>query len=76
MGLAAKIIQPEPEVQFRHLIHDEADKWVDQIVAEAFNPDCAVDIVFSGPALSLDRAKEHRFIEAGTGLLSKVLENM
>jgi hypothetical protein len=39
MGFAAKIIQPEPEEQFRHMIHDEVDKWVDQIVEDAFKDD-------------------------------------
>jgi len=32
MGYAAKIIQPEPEEQFREMIHDEVDKWVDKII--------------------------------------------
>ena len=36
MGYAAKIIQPEPEEQFREMIHDEVDKWVDKIIDEAF----------------------------------------
>ena len=36
MGFAAKVIQPEAEEQFREMIHDEVDKWVDKIIEEAF----------------------------------------
>ena len=36
MGVAAKIIQSEPEDNFREMIHDEVDKWVDKIIDEAF----------------------------------------
>ena len=35
MGFAAKVIQPEAEEQFREMIHDEVDKWVDKIIEEA-----------------------------------------
>jgi hypothetical protein len=45
MGLAAKIIQFEPEEQFRHMIHDEVDKWVDQIIDEAFKDDKQLTIM-------------------------------
>ena len=45
MGLAAKIIQLEPEEQFRHMIHDEVDKWVDQIIDEAFKDDKQLTIM-------------------------------
>jgi len=36
MGLAATIIEPDAKEQFRAMIHDEVDKWVDLIVDEAF----------------------------------------
>lgn len=38
MGAAcvAKILEPEEKEQFRHMIHDEVDKWVDRIVEEVF----------------------------------------
>jgi hypothetical protein len=36
MGLAARKIPPNPEEQFRDMIHDEVDKWVDLIIDEAF----------------------------------------
>jgi len=36
MGLAARILEEEPTGEFRHMIHDEVDKWVDQIIDEVF----------------------------------------
>lgn len=36
MGFAALKLEPEPAGEFRNMIHDEVDKWVDLIVAEAF----------------------------------------
>jgi hypothetical protein len=39
MGLAAKIPDPTPEELFREMIHDEVDKWVDEIVADVFKDD-------------------------------------
>ena len=39
MGLAAKISDPTPEELFREMIHDEVDKWVDEIVADVFKDD-------------------------------------
>jgi len=36
MGLAARILEQDPTGEFRHMIHDEVDKWVDQIIDEAF----------------------------------------
>jgi uncharacterized protein YggL (DUF469 family) len=36
MGLAARILEQEPTGKFRHMIHDEVDKWVDQIIDEVF----------------------------------------
>ena len=36
MGLAACILEHEPTGAFRHMIHDEVDKWVDQIIDEVF----------------------------------------
>ena len=36
MGLAARILGQEPTGKFRHMIHDEVDKWVDQIIDEVF----------------------------------------
>lgn len=36
MGLAASILDPDPKDQFRHMIHDEVDKWVDLIIDEVF----------------------------------------
>jgi hypothetical protein len=36
MGLAAPIPEPAPEELFREMIHDEVDKWVDEIVADVF----------------------------------------
>jgi hypothetical protein len=31
MGLAAYNIEADCKEKFRHMIHDEVDKWVDQI---------------------------------------------
>ena len=39
MGLPAKIPDPAPEELFREMIHDEVDKWVDEIVADVFKDD-------------------------------------
>jgi hypothetical protein len=41
MGAAcvAKILEAEEKEQFRHMIHDEVDKWVDRIVEEVFEDD-------------------------------------
>ena len=36
MGLAARILEQDPQGDFRHMIHDEVDKWVDQIIDEVF----------------------------------------
>ena len=36
MGLEARILEQEPTGKFRHMIHDEVDKWVDQIIDEVF----------------------------------------
>ena len=36
MGVAARVIGPDAEGNFRNMIHDEVDKWVDLIVEEAF----------------------------------------
>lgn len=36
MGLAARILEQDPTGKFRHMIHDEVDKWVDQIIDEVF----------------------------------------
>ena len=36
MALAARIFEPDPKGNFRHMIHDEVDKWVDQIIDEVF----------------------------------------
>jgi len=36
MGLAARLLDQDPKDEFRHMIHDEADKWVDLIVDEVF----------------------------------------
>ncbi len=37
MGLAAAcIFEQDPTGEFRHMIHDEVDKWVDQIIDEVF----------------------------------------
>jgi hypothetical protein len=36
MKLAALNLAPEPAEEFRSMIHDEVDKWVDLIIAEAF----------------------------------------
>jgi hypothetical protein len=36
MGLAARILDPDPKDEFRHMIHDEVDKWVDLIIDEVF----------------------------------------
>jgi hypothetical protein len=36
MGLAARIIKPEPAETFREMVHDEVDKWVDLIIDEVF----------------------------------------
>ena len=39
MGLAAHIFEQYPTRKFRHMIHDEVDKWVDQIIDEVFEDD-------------------------------------
>jgi hypothetical protein len=39
MGLAAHKIEPDSREQFRYMIHDEVDKWVDQIIDEVFEDD-------------------------------------
>ena len=39
MGLAAYNIEPNSKEQFRYMIHDEVDKWVDQIIDEVFEDD-------------------------------------
>ena len=36
MGLVARILEQYPKGAFRHMIHDEVDKWVDQIIDEVF----------------------------------------
>jgi len=36
MGLAAIIAEQDPTGEFRHMIHDEVDKWVDRIIDEVF----------------------------------------
>jgi hypothetical protein len=36
MGHAACKLELDPTGNFRHMIHDEVDKWVDQIIEEAF----------------------------------------
>jgi hypothetical protein len=36
MGVAARIIGPDAKGNFRNMIHDEVDKWVDLIVEQAF----------------------------------------
>lgn len=36
MGLAALISEQDPTGEFRHMIHDEVDKWVDRIIDEVF----------------------------------------
>ena len=36
MGLAARILEQDPTGELRHMIHDEVDKWVDQIIDEVF----------------------------------------
>ena len=39
MGLASYNIEPDSKEQFRYMIHDEVDKWVDQIIDEVFEDD-------------------------------------
>jgi len=36
MALAARVPDQDPGGKFRHMIHDEADKWVDLIIDEVF----------------------------------------
>jgi hypothetical protein len=36
MGLAARPVEQDAPGRFRHLIHDEVDKWVDKIIDEVF----------------------------------------
>ena len=36
MGQAVRILEQDPTGNFRNMIHDEVDKWVDQIIAEVF----------------------------------------
>ncbi|MCP4256982.1 MAG: hypothetical protein GY774_05575, partial [Planctomycetes bacterium] len=39
MGVAVYNIEPDCKEQFRYMIHDEVDKWVDQIIDEVFEQD-------------------------------------
>ncbi len=39
MGLAAYNIEPDSKEKFRYMIHNEVDKWVDQIIDEVFEDD-------------------------------------
>jgi len=39
MGLAAYNIESDCKEKFRYMIHDEVDKWVDQIIDEVFEDD-------------------------------------
>ena len=39
MGYAAYNIEVDSKEQFRYMIHDEVDKWVDQIIDEVFKDD-------------------------------------
>jgi len=36
MGEAACILEQDPKGKFRDMIHDEVDKWIDQIIDEVF----------------------------------------
>jgi len=36
MGLATCLLEQDAPEEFRHMIHDEVDKWVDQIIDEVF----------------------------------------
>jgi hypothetical protein len=36
MGLAARPLEQDAPGRFRHMIHDEVDKWVDKIIDEVF----------------------------------------
>ena len=36
MGLATRILDQDPRDEFRHMIHDEVDKWIDVIIEEVF----------------------------------------
>ena len=36
MGLAARVVDKNPKDEFRHMIHDEVDKWVDLIIDDVF----------------------------------------
>lgn len=36
MGEAARILEQDPKGEFRDMIHDEVDKWVDQIIDVVF----------------------------------------
>lgn len=36
MGLAARVLDQYPKDEFRNMIHDEVDKWVDLIIDEVF----------------------------------------
>lgn len=36
MGEAARLLERNPKGEFRDMIHDEVDKWVDQIIDEVF----------------------------------------
>jgi hypothetical protein len=36
MGLATCLFKQDASEEFRHMIHDEVDKWVDQIIDEVF----------------------------------------
>lgn len=52
MGLAAYNIEPDSKEQFRYMIHDEVDKWVDQIIDEVFEDDRQPTVMELSPAAS------------------------
>jgi len=36
MGFAVRVFENDPKEDFRHMIHDKVDEWVDQIIDEVF----------------------------------------
>jgi len=59
MGLAVRVFNQYPRDEFRHMIHDEVDKWVDLIIDEVFE-DCKQPTVMEISEL-FERTKQKFF---------------
>lgn len=59
MGLAVRVFNQDPRDEFRHMIHDEVDKWVDLIIDDVFE-DCKQPTVMEISEL-FERTKQKFF---------------